>query len=182
MQVDDIQYLRSRMDILDCLNRYTRGMDRLDRKSALSAFHEDAQLDYGIFVGNPVEFFDYFHDFHTRFHHSTFHYIANHNCELDGDVAHTETYFMCPVNNKAEPKFTLGGGRYVDRFERRSGRWAIAVRKCIGGWDAVQQESSNSEIMRAFAAVGTIARDESDLSYQRPLTVAPERFGTTRWL
>ena len=180
--MDDLDYMRSRMDILDCLNRYTRGMDRLDRDSALSAFHVDAQLDYGIFVGNPAEFFAYFHDFHTRFHHSTFHNLCNHVCELDGDSAHTETYFFCAVNNKDAPKFTLGGGRYIDRFERRDGRWGIAVRKCVGGWDAVPQESANAEIMRAFAAVGKIARGTEDLSYQRPLTVAPERFGTTRKL
>lgn len=57
-----LDYVKSRMDILDCCNRYTRGMDRLDRDSALSAFHEDAILEYGVFVGSPAEFFDYFNE------------------------------------------------------------------------------------------------------------------------
>ena len=75
---------------LDCVNRYTRGMDRLDRESALSAFHEDATLEYGVFAGTPAEFFDYFRELHLHHHKSTNHMICNHVCELDGDTAHTE--------------------------------------------------------------------------------------------
>ena len=33
----DVRYLKDRAEILDCMNRYTRGADRLDRELMLSA-------------------------------------------------------------------------------------------------------------------------------------------------
>ena len=178
-QDNDLDYIRSRLDILDCVNRYARGMDRLDRDSAMAAFHDDAQCDYGVFVGTAPEFVDYFFDFHRRHQTATFHNILNHVCDLDGDMAHTETYYFCAINNVVEPKFHIGGGRYIDRFERRDGRWAIATRKCIGGWDGSPATDSVQAVLEAFAKVGTIARDRSDLSYQRPSVIDPARFGQT---
>jgi hypothetical protein len=174
----DLDYLRSRLDILDCVNRYARGQDRLDSEFTLSAFHPDAVLDYGVFVGNPQEFVDYFFDFHRRHQTSTFHNILNHVCELDGDVAHTETYFFCAINNVVAPHFHMGGGRYIDRFERRNGRWAISARKCVGEWSAVDDTTDAVQgIHEGFAGVGHISRDREDLSYQRPSMVRPERIG-----
>jgi hypothetical protein len=171
-------YVRSRLDILDCVNRYTRGMDRLDRDSALSAFHEDAQLEYGVFAGTPTQFFDYFEELHRNYHHSTNHMICNHVCELDGDTAHTETYFAVATNNVDLPPFGLAGGRYVDRFERRDGRWAIAARVCIGEWDSTPGHEMAEALLAKFREVTSISRDRVDVSYQRPLTIAPERMGT----
>ena len=38
-------------DIVDCLTRFSRGMDRFDRELVLSAFHPDAVIAAGDFVG-----------------------------------------------------------------------------------------------------------------------------------
>lgn len=43
-----------RAEIQDCLTRYVRGMDRLDRELARSAFHEGAIDDHVGFVGDRV--------------------------------------------------------------------------------------------------------------------------------
>lgn len=173
-----LDYVKSRLDILDCVNRYTRGMDRLDRDSALSAFHADAQLEYGVFVGSPAEFFDYFHELHLHHHKSTNHMICNHVCELEGDVAHTETYFAVANNNATGNPFSLAGGRYIDRFERRGGRWAIATRVCVGEWDATPGNELAETLLAKFREIVSIGRDRSDVSYQRPLVIPPERLGT----
>jgi hypothetical protein len=37
-----LQDLADRADILDCMYRYARGMDRLDRALLRSAYHDDA--------------------------------------------------------------------------------------------------------------------------------------------
>ncbi len=175
-----LDYVKSRMDIHDCVARYTRGMDRLDRASALSAFHEDAVLEYGVFVGSPAEFFDYFEKLHRSHHKSTNHNICNHVCEIDGDTAHTETYFAVANNNVSGAPCSLAGGRYVDRFERRNGRWAIATRVCVGEWDATPGGNALAETLIAkFREIISISRDRDDVSYQRPLTVPAERIGTT---
>jgi hypothetical protein len=173
----ELDYVRSRIDILDCVNRYARGMDRLDPEMTNYAFHPDAVLDYGVYVGNPAGFIEYFYDLHRRYHFSTNHMICNHVCDLDGDRAYTETYFAVANNNTHGPAFGLAGGRYVDQFERRNGRWAISVRKCIAEWDATPGIDLVEKLNSIFTDVGHASRDRSDVSYQRPSVIAPERIG-----
>jgi hypothetical protein len=169
--------LRSRQEILDCIYRVARGVDRLDRELVLSGYHPDAVDDHGTFVGSAEGFVDYFFDLHRRAHHSTAHIINNHLCELDGDTAHAETYYIFASMNAYGPPVTLAGGRYIDRFERRDGRWAIAVRKCVPGWNTTPDAAVSEAMREAFKGVGHISRDRDDLSYERPLSVAPERLG-----
>jgi hypothetical protein len=153
-------------------------MDRLDPDMTNSAFHADAVLDYGVYVGNPAGFIEYFYDLHRRYHLSTNHMICNHVCELAGETAFTETYFAVANNNRHDPPFGLAGGRYVDQFERRNGRWAISVRKCVAEWDATPGVDLVDKLTTAFTEVGKLSRDREDLSYQRPSVIAPERIGT----
>ncbi|MDT5346858.1 MAG: hypothetical protein QOH91_145, partial [Mycobacterium sp.] len=48
------------------------------------------------------------------------------------DEAHAETYYLF-IGTDREPAdhITISGGRYVDRLERRDGRWAIVDRVCV---------------------------------------------------
>jgi hypothetical protein len=174
---DTLDFLKSRLEILDCVHRIARGVDRLDRDAVLSGYHADAIDDHGTFVGSPAGFVDYFFDLHSRAHVTTSHVIANHVCEINGDVAHAETYYVFASTNVDAPKETLAGGRYVDRFERRDGRWAIAVRRCVPAWNMTPGAAVSVAMREAFAGVGPVARNQSDLSYSRPLTVPPERLG-----
>src|SRR5207249_6464939 len=89
---------------------------------------------HGRFVGDPQECADWVVGMHSSTHLSHQHCLFNHTCDLDGDVAHTETYYMfVGMNREGEPLVT-SGGRYIDRFERRDGRWAIAARVCVRDW------------------------------------------------
>ena len=96
--------------------------------------------------------------------------MLNHRCELDGDTAHTETYWLFIGNNRREPATSLHTGRYLDRFEKRDGKWAIAARKCIiEGGGALGAIPVPAEALAAYAATGVASRDKSDPSYVRPL-------------
>lgn len=161
-----------RQDILDCIHRYCRGVDRFDRELILSAYHPDAVDDHGMFVGSPEEFADWAIAYHSQFQHATHHMVTNHHCELDGDVAHTETYWLFSGINIEGPS-TVHFGRYIDRFERRGGRWAIAARACMIEWHGSLSllPSAPKEVLAAYAAVGPATRDRKDKSYQRPLKV-----------
>ncbi len=53
MDAERLGWLLDRQDILDCLTRFSRGMDRFDRELLLSAFHPDAVIAAGDFVGGP---------------------------------------------------------------------------------------------------------------------------------
>lgn len=173
-----VRELADRMAIRDCLMRYCRGVDRLDRDLLLSAYHPDAIDDHGLFVGHAAEFADWALDFHRRNQHATQHIVTNHSCELAGDVAHTETYWMFAAMNSGAPPLSLAGGRYIDRFERRNGRWAIAARKCVMDWHGEPGAVAlPAAALAACNSSGPPTRDLSDPSYERPLTVDEKRIG-----
>jgi len=171
-----VRRLQDRQDIHDCLTRYCRAVDRLDRDLLMSVYHDDAIDDHGLFFGSGAAFVDWVLPFHARLQTSTQHVITNHTCDLDGDVAHTETYFLFAGMNRDGPPFTLAGGRYIDRFERRDGRWAIALRKCVNDWRSPTGPSFLPvETQALYALVGHWSRDAEDLSYDRPLEVDRSR-------
>src|SRR6266545_4470820 len=91
----DVQELIDRQRIWECLLRYTRGMDRLDRDLVLSAYHSDGMEDHGAFIAPCEAFTDEALGFHRTAELVTQHIMTNHWCEIDGDVAHAETYVSC---------------------------------------------------------------------------------------
>lgn len=171
-----IRALQDRQAIHDCIVRYCRGVDRMDRELLLSAYHPDAIDDHGLFVGGPEAFADYFLAFHGENQSATQHIITNHYCELDGDMAHCESYWLFAAMNRQGPPLSLGGGRYIDRMERREGRWAIAARKCLMDWQGKPGEYDlTPEQFQLTLGAGASVRDRSDPSYERPLTIDPQR-------
>ncbi len=173
-----VQELHDGQAIRDCLVRYCRGVDRLDRELIVSCYHEDAVDDHGLFVGSPTGFADWVIPLHAKAQHTTQHIITNHTCELDGDVAHAETYWMFAGMNTQGPPLMISGGRYIDRFERRGGKWAIALRKCVSDWRGVPGEGFLPPAAReAMNSGARTTRDKSDPSYERPLSFDPARMG-----
>lgn len=167
-----VRELKDRQDIYDCLMRYCHGIDRLDREMLESVYHPDAVDDHGGYGGPASGFIDWALDLHIKNQHRTHHSISNHYCELDGDVAHVETYWAFSAVNKAPPHHTQLTGRYVDRFERRDGRWAIAARVCL--------VDTTNEVIDPEGKLGDMrnmptARNRSDPSYMRPLVIDPRR-------
>jgi hypothetical protein len=167
-----VEALVARTEILDCVHRYTRGMDRLDRELARSAYHDDAIDDHGGFVAGVEDFLDWAFEYHAKqIRHQ--HYVSNHSVELDGDTAHAETYYTFVGTDRDETQpVEIVGGRYLDRFERRDARWAIAARVCVEEWRVLVPSALSS---RLAAIVGRgVTRDGDDISYRRPLTVELE--------
>ena len=163
-----LKALLDRTAILDCIHRYTRGMDRLDRELARSAYHDDAIDDHGGFVGPVDAFLDWAFEYHAgQIRHQ--HIVTNHSVELDGDKAHAETYYTF-IGTEKDPQapLTVYGGRYIDRFERRNGRWAIAARACLVEWCTSVTSGLSPEAFNFMSVVGTVARDRTDSSYERP--------------
>jgi hypothetical protein len=169
MPTNDLRDLTDRQAIQDCLLRYCRGVDRLDRELVLSAYHPDAIDDHGAFVGTPSDFVDWAFGYHQQHQLSHHHMIFNSSVELRGNVAHTETYWQFFGENRVKPN-VLAIGRYLDRFERRDGRWAIAARVCISECVNRIEESGIPISQRAGHSPHPSTRDRSDISYQRPLT------------
>ena len=168
-----LAFLREAADrqaILDCIHRYTRGVDRADRELMLSAYHPDARDEHGVANLGAAAFVDWALGWHGEYQTRHQHIVTNHTVELSGETAHAETYYTFWGLNKEGPP-TLAFGRYIDRFEKRGGKWAIAHRVCvnevIGKFDLVDLPA---EWRDAAASTGPVARDKTDISYQRPLS------------
>jgi hypothetical protein len=164
-----LEQLLERQEILDCLLRFSRGMDRFDRDLFLSAFHADAVIDAGEFVGGPVQLYTWASDLHQRGQTATHHHLSNHYCEIDGDTAHTETYYLFTARNRDETNW-IAAGRYVDRLQRRHGEWRIALRCNAVEWSGVvpTMPLPFAELPDRYLNGGP-ARSRQDLSYVRPL-------------
>jgi hypothetical protein len=166
---DRVARLEARAEIFDCVQRYARGIDRRDRPLLRSAYHDDAVDDHVGFVGPVEDFIDWalaYHSTQTRHQH----YLLNHTAEVDRDEAHAETYYLF-VGTDREPanRMTISGGRYVDRLERRDGRWAIVDRVCVAEWIADSTNLISEEVLALLADIKGAAHDRSDPSYLRPL-------------
>jgi SnoaL-like domain len=122
-----VQRLLDRMAILDCINRYVRGLDRHDDELVASAYHEGALDHHGGFLGTPAEFIPWANELHAADWVSHQHHITSHTADLDGDVAHAESYCIGTFLRKDEPVVDMAGGRYIDRLERRNGEWRIVA-------------------------------------------------------
>jgi hypothetical protein len=161
--------LLDRQEILECLQRYARGLDRLDEPLIRSAFHPDAIDQHGPVNGSVDDFLAYWLPMQAEREVSQ-HHMTNHSVEIEGDTAHAETYFLYFGKHFGDPVMRVSGGRYVDRFERRDGSWRIAFRVVISEWQ-MHADGEPTELLRRQLARGR--RDAGDPSYQRPLLGVP---------
>lgn len=120
------------------LERYARAVDWLDEELLASVFWDDAEIDYGFFKGTGRDFRPVLMGV-ERSIGKRWHTAPNVAISLDGDVAHVASYqfSVSHVPGAPEPHTELmhAYGYYLDRMERRGGRWGIARRKhlAVGG-------------------------------------------------
>jgi hypothetical protein len=158
MAIDEaaLQRLLDKEAIREASLKYTRGIDRHDDDIMRQVYHPDARDDHGEYIGDAEGLMHYANSIHSdnwRVHH---HFVSNMTIELDGDVAHCETYFFVTLA-RHRGGTDVGAGRYLDRFERRAGNWAVADRICMvecskdalhsspeahRGWDEPKQSDS----------------------------------------
>lgn len=163
-----IDAMLDKQDIYECLVRQSRGTDRCDRDLFLSGFHADSIVTAGPFVGSPADLYDWAAKFQAELYSATLHKLHQMTCDIQGDEAHTETYYFfvgCMGENNL-----LAGGRYVDRFERRLGKWGMVMRNNFVEWTSMlpAMGSPLGEIP-GLELNGLSAHDGSDASYIRPL-------------
>jgi SnoaL-like domain len=170
-----LQALIDRQEIHDCLLRFCRGMDRFDHELYMSAFHDDAEIAAGPYVGDAAGCWDWAKPMHEAGQVLTHHLLLNHHVEIDGETAHSECYYQFVARNHPWEEgggetVMLAGGRYIDRLERRDGQWKIALRTNIIEWSCLQPSLPPPfGDVPDIGANGVSARDRSDPSYQRPL-------------
>ncbi len=148
--------LLAESDIRDALARYARGADRNDVGLLRTAYHADARDSHGYFAGDLDGFERWFTERHADVTQSM-HFLGNCLIEFDGeDAADVETYCQAfqRLRDPAAPG-TLQDlrvlCRYLDRFERRDRRWAIAERVVVYETQDVRQVAGTDPFPSGFA-------------------------------
>ena len=134
--------LVAKQQITDVLYRRARAGDRRDVELALSCYHAGATEDHEGFSGTAAEFI---RDVSMISPNSTapvvglWHFLSNILIELDGDRASVESYHIAVVSRNDGSGETQSriGGRYLDKFAFRDGRWAITHRDVVFDWSRV---------------------------------------------
>ena len=137
----ELRVLLDKQQITEVLTRYCRAIDRLDEELLRSVYWPDGYDDHMSFAGPVAEFIPEAIKSCAAIFTCTVHSISNILIEVEGDAAHSETYFTSfnrlreKRNGRECDRITCA--RYIDRFERRSGEWRIARRLVVTDWNRV---------------------------------------------
>ncbi len=157
---DGFSIAADRQAIADQLSTYTRAMDRIDRDLGYTVWHRDGTADYGaMFTGTGHAFIDWVCDTHaTLIAHV--HRIANTLIVITDDHAVSEAYVHATLRFEQDGVLREASvfGRYLDRWSRLEGRWAIDHRIYVQDIDEVRDAGPP-------LAGGWGSRDRSDPSY-----------------
>jgi hypothetical protein len=165
-----LQDLIDRQEILDCIVRNARGNDRFDAERTSGSYHADGIHDLGQKLIPGSQYGAHANQAHTAICEVNLHNVTMHSCEINGDVAHAESYVIGLFLDKGCETARILAGRYIDRLERRDGKWKIVIRRAT-----VEIPLEGKAILpnrKTVPGSGYLkgSRDKSDPSYQRPLT------------
>lgn len=148
----ELQALLDREAIRDCLYRYCRGIDRADEEALRSAYWPDGTDQHGAYSGSAAGFIGQALP-RLRAGGHRVHTISNILIELHRDAAAVESSFFALQTTATAPTTeTFLCGRYLDRFERRSGEWRIAARTVVYDWLEERMRPELADPLKLFGA------------------------------
>jgi hypothetical protein len=168
-----IEEVADQQAITAVLFRYCRALDRMDRELALSCWHPGGTDNHApLYSGNAAGFIDWLWPVHANMV-VTRHVVSNILINLKGDSAGSECYWTLTLRIPQDGRLydAQSGGRYVDRFERIDGAWAIRHRQSIRDWsrvDEVPSTAGHSALIKPNSpnVAETLGRrDSDDFSY-----------------
>jgi hypothetical protein len=135
----DMTELADRLAIYETLALYCRGIDRCDAEQLAAAFTPDARIDYGDGARPAAEAIPGLMAGLGAMR-LTQHNISNTVMRISGDSARAETNCVAlHIIPAPEGEIELVvGGRYLDRLDKREGRWRIAERLYVMDWNRTQ--------------------------------------------
>jgi len=132
-----VEELIDRENIRDLVYSYCRAIDRADMALLRSLVWPEARFEYGIFSGSAFDFADFAEQFLAA-SGPTHHNVTNSLIELHGERARAESYCIAYHGDIKSDEGLIDlivQVRYIDRFEKRSGRWKFAHRMVVYDWN-----------------------------------------------
>lgn len=165
----EVRDLAARRDITEAVQRYMRGLDRLDPDLQSTAFHTDAWIDAGLFKGDAAAFVGFSQDFLGAME-ASHHLLGQVRIEIDpaGETARGECYFQAwhgIRDESGQPRDLFIAGRYVDDYACKNGEWRIARRTLITDW--VKDDPADHGFFAANPTTNRAGRRGEDFSDTR---------------
>jgi hypothetical protein len=138
-----------------------------DEELIRSAFWEEATNSHGPVSGSVEDFIPAWYPVQAA-REVSFHRVSNQQVDFDddGNGAHAESYFVAAIRQADDDEIEIVGGRYVDRYAKRSREWRIGARVVLLDWQGMA-DASGMTARKAKRHQGS--RDRDDPSYERPL-------------
>jgi hypothetical protein len=157
-----IDALLDKAEILELLNRYSRGIDRHDVDLIHDFFDLDGVDNHGAFEGNREEFAEWSNSVHEQTTVAHSHLVGSPTIVVSGDEARSEMYVYAVLKLNAGDTVDIVGGRYLDKLQRRDGQWKVMRRTFLVDW-SFEADSKDRRKMMTRYPIGKW--DESDPSY-----------------
>jgi hypothetical protein len=161
--MEPLEAIVAKQEITEAIYRYCRGLDRMDRRLALSFWLPGGTADYDPwYQGTGEGFVDWVFEAHAAV---VIHAHQIHNVLIElagGDQAASESYFTAVLRLEPTPGRLVDRivrGRYLDRWARRDGVWGAEHRQ------AVQDIESVSDVRDTGKSDGRARRGPEDPSY-----------------
>lgn len=142
---DELQCLLDKQAIAEVLYRRARAGDRADAELAHACYHPGATERHGVFDGLATDFIDVVSFTRPREGNpmkGMLHVVTNILVDFKGpDDAFVECYHVawCQMVDGTD---AMIGGRYLDTFGRRDGKWAIMHRDVIFDFSRMDPETA----------------------------------------
>jgi len=169
MERNRLEEAADKAELYELIVAYCRATDRRDVALMRELYHPDAIDDHGsLFYGTGQEFFDFLPGPITVFAMTT-HHITNALFKVEGDTAEGESYLLASHITREDPPRNLTvSGRYLDKFERRDGKWRIIHRVSMLDWSSWTGEEMMKLLPPAndrSGYVGTVDRTDPSYSF-----------------
>lgn len=165
-----VQELMDRQAIFDCIKRNSRGNDRFDVDLVSSSYHDDGLHEVGHNRVPGPDYGEHANAAHDKLFDANLHNVTMHMCDIDGDVAHAESYSLGMFLDKGGETGRVLAGRYIDRLEKRDGEWRIVLRRSTVEVALEGKATLPTGAMLPGSGYLKGNRDCTDPSYERPLT------------
>jgi ketosteroid isomerase-like protein len=162
-----LQHLADKSALHELVYTYCRAIDRRDFELVRELYHEDAIDDHGdMFCGPRDAYIAWLPGALAQFQ-TTQHRISNTLFAVDGDYAEGEVYAVA-YHRTYPPDLqeVIGGGRYVDQYQRRNGIWKFSRRTVINDWMSMNKLDPKV-FEHMIAGLPSAQPNETDPSYRQ---------------
>lgn len=142
----EVSRLLDRQTITEIIYRRSRGYDRRDLDLILACYHKGATERHGGIDGAAKDFVEKVFGAPKKYPpRSTSHMMTNVQIDFHApDSAFAESYTTNYISRPSDSGMVdvTFGGRYLDKFERRDGAWAITHCDVVFDWSRMEPETS----------------------------------------